>query len=303
MIPESLSTVKPFLVKASELKDIDPVVSYYCKLYAVEIILTEKLHLQSKESAAYAETLLDEIENLKNSLDDVMVNDKTAPYNHVEKFGVAVFNRGFLDIQNNTISQRTVSTLRASVDFLQLLKLWNDDTLSKDVTDKIRYAKYHSINIVKKLRSGENPNENHSSAPEEDPLDDTVSHEEPVIKDELEQFEKELEELSTAELESDKSEVAETDILAPQEGDVSDTSENVDLIGKDNTVEETITSFQKDVPTTKEPQVQDEKPEADPDIILQCQKLCKFAISALNYEDVANAKIQLELALNILKSA
>jgi len=44
-------------------------------------------------------------------------------------------------------------------------------------------------------------------------------------------------------------------------------------------------------------------PAYDPEMIANVQKCCKFAISALNYEDIQTAIDNLEKSLKILKAA
>lgn len=66
-IPEELKTNKsitPYIIRSIELTQANPVVSYYCKIYVLEYILTNKLHTTSKEIETFTIELLDDTESI-----------------------------------------------------------------------------------------------------------------------------------------------------------------------------------------------------------------------------------------------
>lgn len=53
-------------------------------------------------------------------------------------------------------SKQTAETFQASATFLELLQIWGP--LERDVQQKIKFAKFHALRIVKALKAGEDPN-------------------------------------------------------------------------------------------------------------------------------------------------
>jgi vacuolar protein sorting-associated protein VTA1 len=69
-LPESIKSMKDFLIKADQFKKLNPVVSHYCRVYALEKGLKERD--KSDRSAMERLTqLMDEVEKEKKQLGPV----------------------------------------------------------------------------------------------------------------------------------------------------------------------------------------------------------------------------------------
>lgn len=67
----------------------------------------------------------------------------------------------------NKASKQTAETFQAASTFLELLQIWGP--LEPDIQQKIKFAKFHALRIVKALKAGEDPNlSNPKQEPEEE---------------------------------------------------------------------------------------------------------------------------------------
>lgn len=137
-IPPSLSldkSVAPFIARANEVATVNPVVSYFCKVYVLEYILSNKLHATLKEIEIFTIQLLDDTESIKkgeNDDDESVVkalSDRTISFSIVSTFAYKLFNGCLTAINNYSKSTNTanlIAKLRATVSFLSILSLFAD---------------------------------------------------------------------------------------------------------------------------------------------------------------------------------
>ncbi|KAJ8144495.1 hypothetical protein OY671_002399 [Metschnikowia pulcherrima] len=143
-IPESLKSdrnVAPFIARSVELAEVNPVVSYYCKLYVLEHILTEKLHQSNKDVEGFTIALLDDTEALKASPDDESVHrvlaSRQLSIDFVFVFAFKLYNSCLEDLSNyDGTKPRLAQKLRATINFWSLFPLFAGDS-----GDPIDYAK------------------------------------------------------------------------------------------------------------------------------------------------------------------
>jgi len=95
------------------------------------------------------------------------VTDDVAGKAYVEQFGLETFTRADNAVRANKASKQTAETFQASSTFLELLQVWGP--LEPDIQQKIKFAKFHALRIVKALKAGEDPNlSNPKQEPEEE---------------------------------------------------------------------------------------------------------------------------------------
>lgn len=157
--------IKPFISRAHELATVNPAVAYFCKLYAAQSILDKKLHKDDKLVEGYVVELLNDIEETKsNSSPELqeLMNDEQKGLQFVKEFAFEVLDNLKTQIEDKKTTRATALGLIASVNFLQLLKLWDDDEssqLGNEITRMTKYAKFHAARILKSLKNGEDPND------------------------------------------------------------------------------------------------------------------------------------------------
>lgn len=134
-VPESLKAnkkVAPFIARASELASVNPVVSYYCKLYVIEQILAEQLHAADKEVESYTMSLLDETEALKldqgeDSVAPILASRQLS-ISTVFVFAFKLFSGCLADLADydGTNKPQLVAKIRATLTFWLLFSLFDE---------------------------------------------------------------------------------------------------------------------------------------------------------------------------------
>lgn len=369
------NNITPFISRAAELHSVHPVVSYYCKVYVLEHILTNKLHTTDKEVEAFTIRLLDETELIKNSEEDEdlhkILTDRQLSLNVVFAFVFKLFLSSLEDISNyNGLNKiQLASKLRASINFMTCLKVFTsdgDDSLNfsdttggscKDKTEfstfikeKLKVLKYQLSRLIKdeiplkgeeealaKLEEeAKEEDEAQENQDKEDGDDELVPSEENSKADEPSRAK------SPAKPEASGTDTPENPFNFPGAPKYDPTSEtntdddevklpgapkflpddDVTKINKDSTItvfppgepaERKENEKRPELPakrTSSTTTVKHHEPITKENLktildtgeqITQAQKHAKFAISALNYEDIETAEKELLKGLDILR--
>ena len=85
--PVSLKAIKPYLERATELQDKDPIVAYHCRLYALQEAMRLRASLP-KEDMGFVMGLMDTLEKEKGVLGEL-----DSPSMLVENFAQDLFQR------------------------------------------------------------------------------------------------------------------------------------------------------------------------------------------------------------------
>ncbi|KAL0088430.1 Vta1 like-domain-containing protein [Phycomyces blakesleeanus] len=154
-IPEELKYITPYVQRSQELAERDPIVSYYAQYYAVKLAIARGPN--NKDTNAYLSHLLDSLEKLKAALgtDNEAIVDDIVGYAHVENFALKVFLNADNEDRSGNASKKTAKNFLAASIFLELLKSFGD--LDPEVEAKIKYAKWKAADIMKALREGRTP--------------------------------------------------------------------------------------------------------------------------------------------------
>lgn len=133
-VPPLLNSHKPvlrFLKRALEVEHAQPVVSYYCKIHALDYILANKLHQLDPDVEKYAWALVDETEELKKRDDELgtVLRSRQMSANVVFAFAFKLFALGLEDLQKYTGANKPqlAGKLRAAIDFLEVAKTVGDE--------------------------------------------------------------------------------------------------------------------------------------------------------------------------------
>lgn len=136
-VPSSLKSDKlvvPFILRSTELEEVNPIVSYYCKIFVLEHILNNKLHTTNKEVEVFTIALLEDTEKLKSTEDESLVkvlNDKSLSLGAVMSFSYTIFNQCLQELQkyNGTNKAQLVSKFKAGLNFMSLLSVFTEDSI------------------------------------------------------------------------------------------------------------------------------------------------------------------------------
>lgn len=149
MSTPGLKKCKPFTQRADELAGHEPVVSYYCRLAAIEILMKAR---QAGQSNAEADTLmmgeLDKAESAKKGLDLSTGRDT------MEAFAGGVFDKVDSMDRAGTYNKSTCSMFYAAGVFLDVCAQFYDGELPPDLAEKSKYSKYRAVHILDCLKKG-----------------------------------------------------------------------------------------------------------------------------------------------------
>ncbi|CAO3566220.1 unnamed protein product [Mortierella alpina] len=152
-VPEGLKNITPFLQRAAQLQDRDPVVSYYSNHYALKLALPK---VREANNRAFIEELFGVLEKQKKDIgENEAISDDLVGYAHIENFALKIFKRADDEDRAGQASQKTAKNFVAAANFLELLKVFGD--IDSDVEEKVKYAKWRAADIVKAIRDGRQP--------------------------------------------------------------------------------------------------------------------------------------------------
>ncbi|KAK9462629.1 Vta1 like-domain-containing protein [Lipomyces oligophaga] len=156
--PPALKVIAPFILRSRELEQYKPIVSYYCKYYAIQQALALGVHRTDPSAAEYVGNLLDSVEKQKHFLEhEDAITDPVVAQAYLEQFVSEVFAHAEKDIINKTCSRKTATALFSASNFFELLKLFGEP--DKNILEKIKYCKFNATRILKAIQNGDDPNE------------------------------------------------------------------------------------------------------------------------------------------------
>ncbi|KAI7884174.1 DUF605-domain-containing protein, partial [Lichtheimia hyalospora FSU 10163] len=274
-VPPDLKYIVPYIQRAQELAGREPIVSYYAQYYAATLAISRGP--KNKETNTYLSQLLDQLEQTKASFgqNEAITNDLVG-YAHIENFALKVFMNADNEDRAGKASKKTAKTFLASSIFLELLKSFGE--LDPEVEAKIKYAKWKAADITKALREGRVPTPGAPGDKEEEQEADEIFPSPPSN--------------FTAPLQpsppSPDNAKNSTPIISPPPPPPQQQPAPAPMAAP------------APVPAAQQPPPPPPPTLVDPAAIASAQKHAKWAISALNYDDIKTARTQLLDALQDL---
>ncbi|KAL0399176.1 UNVERIFIED_CONTAM: protein OF MAMMALIAN LYST-INTERACTING PROTEIN 5 [Sesamum radiatum] len=147
---EPAKLLLPYLQRADELQKHEPLVAYYCRLYAMERGLKIPQSDRTKTTNALLVSLMKQLEKDKKSL-------KLGPddHLHVEGFALNVFARADKQDRAGRADLNTAKTFYAASIFFEILNQFGE--LQPDLEQKQKYAAWKAADIRKALKEGRKP--------------------------------------------------------------------------------------------------------------------------------------------------
>ncbi|QEU60252.1 Vta1 [Kluyveromyces lactis] len=302
------SQYKRVLKLSKELSTL-PVISYYLKLYAAELILNEKE--RDGEATELVMSLLDDVESFKNEVNDegtkVLLNEKDKALAFVLNLAMSIYNGILVQIQDDRINDDIGKGLWCCIDLFQCCKhIWADsmDAVVKEQCDKrIKHSKYYLMKLKRgQLQSEKKPQQTTSEPTNSNPLSE--------VEDEIPNFVEDLEDQPLFE--------------EPKDSQIAQQHDPSPYLGVDESVEK-LKQLKSTLPTKESPEVpiklttpepiklESPKPAVRHDVatlkeimsrehrIQKAQRSAKYAISALNYDDIVTAKAELQQAFKLIE--
>lgn len=152
--PASLRAIQHYLKTASEHDNRDPVVSYWCRLYALQMGL--KIDRKSDEAKALLTALMDWLETQKKTLaDNEAISHELAAQAHIENYALKLFLYADSQDRAANFGKNVVKAFYTSGMLFDILTTFGE--LSEDVVQNRKYAKWKAAYIHNCLKNGETP--------------------------------------------------------------------------------------------------------------------------------------------------
>lgn len=147
---EPAKLLLPYLQRADELQKHEPLVAYYCRLYAMERGLKIPQNERTKTTNSILVSLINQLEKDKKSL-------KLGPddHLHVEGFALNVFAKADKQDRAGRSDLNTAKTFYAASIFFEILNQFGE--LQPDLEQKQKYAAWKAADIRKALKEGRKP--------------------------------------------------------------------------------------------------------------------------------------------------
>ncbi|KAG1327316.1 MAMMALIAN LYST-INTERACTING PROTEIN 5 [Cocos nucifera] len=147
---EPAKALLPYLQRADELQKHEPLVAYYCRLFAMEKGLRIPQKERTKTTNALLVSLMNQLEKDKKSL-------KLGPEDslYVEGFASNVFAKADKQDRAGRADLSTAKTFYAASIFFEILNQFGE--LQPDIEQKQKYALWKAAEIRKALKEGRRP--------------------------------------------------------------------------------------------------------------------------------------------------
>ncbi|KAI9278037.1 Vta1 like-domain-containing protein [Sporodiniella umbellata] len=286
-IPAELKYISPYIQRGQELSQREPVIAYYAQFYAARLALSKGP--RTKETNEYLSHLLDSLEAQKKTIgeNETITNDLVG-YAHVENFALKIFLNADNEDRAGKASKKTAKTFLAASIFLELLKTFGE--LDPEVEAKIKYAKWKATDITKALRDGRTPQigspfdqqEDQQEEQQDSQLDTIQSDHVPPISE----FPSPPSDFATPSLATSDAGIVEPPSIPTV------TAPTVAPVPAPIVAPPPVSLPTMNIPDAPLPTLNTNIPSA--------QKHAKWAISALEYDDMKTARLELLSALNDL---
>ncbi|XP_065359052.1 vacuolar protein sorting-associated protein VTA1 homolog [Calliphora vicina] len=283
--PPSLKQIQHFLKLAQEHDSRDIIVAYWSRLYALQVGL--KITTQQPEETRLLLGIMDWLESVKkDNSENEAISNEVAAQAHMENYALKLFLYADKQDREGNFGKNVVKAFYSCGVIYDVLQTFGE--LSEEALHNRKYAKWKAAYIHNCLKNGEVP----IPGPMQDQSEDNDMNEAMDATNESPQDTEPQDNANTDSNESDKPTIE--DIL-----------NNPSKLPSPPVEEEKPGGFEPFVPPPQpHPVYTVPEPVANlqitPDQMLKAQKYCKYASSALNYDDVKTAIENLQNALTLL---
>ncbi|XP_054262701.1 vacuolar protein sorting-associated protein VTA1 homolog [Macrosteles quadrilineatus] len=152
--PASLKPIQHYLKTAAEHDGRDPVISYWCRIYALQSAL--KLDKKSDEAKIMLMSLMDWLEKEKKRLsDNEAITNDVAAQAHIENYGLKLFLWADGQDRAGQFNKNVVKAFYTAGFLMDVLNTFGEQT--DEIQQNCKYAKWKAAYIHNCLRNGEMP--------------------------------------------------------------------------------------------------------------------------------------------------
>lgn len=315
-VPASLKAIAHYLKTAQEHDNRDPIISYWCRLYALQLGL--KINSQGTEERKFLIYVMDWLESTKKAhADNESITHEVAAQAYLENYALKLFLYADKQDRAGNFGKNVVKAFYTAGMIYDVLQTFGE--LTEEVTQNRKYAKWKASYIHNCLKNGETPVPGPMKTDEDEELDNELTNLGPGTGE------------RSNEPAAGPSNTQPGGVPYPSMGfqnwpqpgaapipsgppsgptnfTTNDPFSNVKAPTPPSEPEKPPGGFQAytgpaaisgDVPA---PVIGASGVQLTPDQLTKAQKYCKWAGSALNYEDVKTAIDNLQKALRLLQT-
>ncbi|KAL0967442.1 hypothetical protein UPYG_G00252280 [Umbra pygmaea] len=153
-LPPQLKAIQHHLRTAQEHEKRDPVVAYYCRLYAMQTGM--KLDSKTPECRKYLVKLMDQLETMKKELADCdSITQEVVGNAHIENYALKMFLYADNEDRSGRFHKNMIKSFYTSSLLLDVLSVFGE--LSEENIQHRKYARWKATYIHNCLKNGESP--------------------------------------------------------------------------------------------------------------------------------------------------
>ena len=277
-VPAFLKSIRPYVKVSMEISQRDPITSYYCNFYALQSGLKTN-YKTSPEAKQFLLKLMDYVEQqkeaLKNNPDhNETVTSEIAGHAVVEAAAMKLFSWADTQDRSAVFNKSVVKSFYTASILFDVLDVF-EESLSDEAKTHRKYARWKATYIHNCLKNNEVPTPGPVGGLDDDPTLDEEAQ--PVMAHDSGQ--------------------SYTPVSASPPRNITP-----EISAQPKPARRTIPPAQEPTTTYDQPTVGSGS-NISAQTMRDAEKLCKFAASALQYEDVSTAIENLEKCLRLLRPA
>lgn len=153
-LPPQLRSIQHHLRTAQEHENRDPVVAYYCRLYAMQTGM--KLDSKTPECRKFLVKLMDQLETMKKELsDNDSITQEVVGNAHIENYALKMFLYADNEDRSGRFHKNMIKSFYTSSLLLDVLSVFGE--LSEENIQHRKYARWKATYIHNCLKRGETP--------------------------------------------------------------------------------------------------------------------------------------------------
>lgn len=153
-LPAQLKPIQHHLRTAQEHEKRDPVVAYYCRLYAMQTGM--KLDSKTPECRKFLVKLMDQLESMKKELgDNDSISQEVVGNAHIENYALKMFLYADNEDRAGRFHKNMIKSFYSASLLLDVLSVFGE--LSEENIQHRKYARWKATYIHNCLKSGETP--------------------------------------------------------------------------------------------------------------------------------------------------
>ncbi|XP_010749064.1 vacuolar protein sorting-associated protein VTA1 homolog isoform X2 [Larimichthys crocea] len=153
-LPAQLKAIQHHLRTAQEHDKRDPVVAYYCRLYAMQTGM--KLDSKTPECRKFLVKLMDQLETMKKELgDNDSINQEVVGNAHIENYALKMFLYADNEDRAGRFHKNMIKSFYSASLLLDVLSVFGE--LSEENIQHRKYARWKATYIHNCLKNGETP--------------------------------------------------------------------------------------------------------------------------------------------------